>query len=281
LPTAGNHANLSCPRKGGDVEQTGEYRIAASRDEVWTALNDPVVLARCLDGCLSMEKIADDRFDARVKARVGPVRATFDAQLTLEDIEPPRSYTIVASVKGGPAGFARGSAHVNLTDEGAETLLQYMVNASIGGKLAQVGSRLIDGAARKMAEDFFSQFRDEVGGEGSRSGDRSHSEEEHSHREEEHSHREEDHSHREEDHSHSEKVSLHSEKESFHGEENRSRGEGDLSVGEERSYRGEERSLGEEDRSPAPGGRTYEVGGKWMIWLAVFVALLLALLFAF
>ena len=277
------------------MEQTGEYRIAASRDEVWTALNDPDVLARCLDGCLSMEKIADDRFDARVKARVGPVRATFDAQLTLEDIEPPRSYTIVASVKGGPAGFARGSAHVNLTDEGAETLLQYMVNASIGGKLAQVGSRLVDGAARKMAEDFFSQFREEVGGEGSRSGDRSHSEEEHSHSEEEHSHREEDHSHGEEDHSHreedhshseedhspSEKVSLHSEKESFHGEENRSGGEGDLSVGEERSYRGEERSLGEETPSPPPGGRTYEVGGKWMIWLAVFVALLLALLFAF
>jgi hypothetical protein len=226
LPVAGNRANLSCPRKEGGVEQTGEHRIAASREEVWTALNDPDVLARCLDGCQAMNRIADDRFDARIKARVGPVRATFDAQLTLEDIEPPESYTINANVKGGPAGFARGSARVNLVDEGEQTLLQYRVNASIGGKLAQVGSRLIDGAARKMAEDFFSQFSEEVGGERdagavagapsgagaepSRSGDRSYG--------------------------------------------------GRADAGEHAPF--------------------YESGGKWLIWLAAFVVLGLALLFA-
>lgn len=144
------------------MEQSGEYRIAANREVVWTALNDPDVLARCLDGCQSMEKVADDRFRARVKARIGPVNATFDADLALENIEPPQSYTINGSVKGGAAGFARGLAHVKLTDEGSTTLLEYTVDASIGGKLAQVGSRLIDGAARKMAEDFFARFRDVV-----------------------------------------------------------------------------------------------------------------------
>lgn len=144
------------------MEQSGEYRIAASRETVWAALNDPDVLARCLDGCQSMEKIADDRFRARVKARVGPVNATFDVDLTLEDIQPPQSYTINGSVKGGPAGFARGAARVNLVDEGQATLLQYAVEASIGGKLAQVGSRLIDGTARKMADDFFARFREVV-----------------------------------------------------------------------------------------------------------------------
>src|SRR5690606_39882302 len=103
-----------------------------------------------------------DRFRARVKAKIGPVSATFDADLALENIQPLQSYTIDGSVKGGAAGFARGAAHVKLTDEGPATLLQYTVDASIGGKLAQVGSRLIDGAARKMAEDFFARFRDVV-----------------------------------------------------------------------------------------------------------------------
>lgn len=166
LPGAGNRANLSGPRKGSVVEQTGEYRIAASREEVWAALNDPDVLGRCLDGCEAMKKVGDDRFDARVKARVGPVRATFDAELNLEDVAPPERYTIKGNVKGGPAGFARGSARVNLTDEGTQTLLRYAVDASVGGKLAQVGSRLIDGAARKMADDFFTRFQEEVGGAG-------------------------------------------------------------------------------------------------------------------
>lgn len=145
------------------MEQTGEYHIRASREVVWAGLNDPEVLARCIEGCESMTQAADDRFDARVKAKVGPVRATFTAELTLTDAVPPQSYTIQANVKGGPAGFARGSAAVNLSEDGDGTLLAYRVDAQIGGKLAQVGSRLIDGAARKMADDFFSAFRREMG----------------------------------------------------------------------------------------------------------------------
>lgn len=145
------------------MEQTGEYRIGVSRDLVWAKLNDPQVLARCIEGCESMEQRAEDRFDARVKAKVGPVRATFTCEISLADIVPPHSYTLNANVKGGPAGFARGAARVNLTEDGDGTRLAYQVTAQIGGKLAQVGSRLIDGAARKMADDFFSAFRRELG----------------------------------------------------------------------------------------------------------------------
>ena len=147
------------------MEQTGEYRIAAPRQQVWLGLNDPAVLARCIDGCQSMEKLADDRFDAAVKARIGPVNALFRAELALRDVLPPSSYVIDANVKGGPAGFAKGSAEVNLEQDGDETLLRYSVTASVGGKLAQVGSRLIDGAARKMADDFFQSFGQEISGE--------------------------------------------------------------------------------------------------------------------
>lgn len=151
------------------MEQTGEYRIGASRGVVWAGLNDPQVLARCIEGCEAMERVADDRFDALVKARVGPVRATFTAELSLTDIVPPASYTIRANVKGGPAGFARGSARVQLSDDGDATRLNYTVDANVGGKLAQVGSRLIDGAARKMADDFFGAFRREMGEDGTAS----------------------------------------------------------------------------------------------------------------
>jgi uncharacterized protein len=146
------------------VEQGGEYRIAADRLTVWTALNDPDVLRRSLDGCQAMSKVADDRFDAVVKAKIGPVSATFNAELELHDIRAPESYLIHASVKGGPAGFARGQARVNLLEDGDATLLRYEVVASVGGKLAQVGSRLIDSSARKMADDFFASFTREVGG---------------------------------------------------------------------------------------------------------------------
>jgi uncharacterized protein len=200
------------------VEQTGEYLLAASRDVVWAGLNDPDILGRCIDGCQSIEKTADDRFEARVKAKVGPVRATFNAELTLLDVIAPERYTIRADVKGGPAGFARGAAHVNLSDVEDGTLLAYRVDANVGGKLAQVGSRLIDGTARKMADDFFAAFHREMGGDG--------------------------------------------------GKEVESRSE-DRSHGDEAP---ESRS---EDRSHG-----YESGGRWLVWLAAFVALLLALLFA-
>jgi carbon monoxide dehydrogenase subunit G len=147
------------------VEQSGEYRIAADINAVWQGLNDPDVLAKCIDGCQSMEKVADDQFKTAVKAKVGPVSATFQAELKLEDLKPPESYRILANVKGGAAGFGKGTAAVTLTPEAGSTRLNYQVDASVGGKLAQVGSRLIDGAARKMADDFFAAFGEEVSGE--------------------------------------------------------------------------------------------------------------------
>lgn len=133
--------------------------------QVWEGLNDPDILARCIDGCLSMERTSDEQFDASVKARFGPVSATFQARLVLSELQPPASYTLTASVNGGPAGFGKGSAQVNLEEDNGATLLRYSVTANVGGKLAQVGSRLIDAAARKMADDFFSSFGREISGE--------------------------------------------------------------------------------------------------------------------
>jgi uncharacterized protein len=145
------------------VEQTGEYRIAAPRERVWAALNDAAVLARCIEGCQSMERVGDDLFEAAVKAKVGPVSALFNAELRLEDVRAPAGYTLNAQVKGGAAGFARGTARVELDEAGVDTILRYTVVANVGGKLAQVGSRLIDATARKMAEDFFGAFGRELG----------------------------------------------------------------------------------------------------------------------
>jgi carbon monoxide dehydrogenase subunit G len=140
------------------LEQSGEYRIAASREEVWSALNDPDVLGACIDGCQKIDKIDEAHFDVAVKAKIGPVSAVFNAALELSDIEPPSSYVINGNAKGGAAGFAKGSAAVTLEEEGGVTVLRYGVKANVGGKLAQVGSRLVDGAARKMADDFFAEF---------------------------------------------------------------------------------------------------------------------------
>ena len=140
------------------MQQTGEFRIAAARPKVWHALNDPDVLARCIEGCQSMTKVADDAYATSIKAKVGPVSATFGADIKLVDLDPPSAYTLQASVKGGAAGFAKGTARVVLEDDAGATLLRYQVDGSVGGKLAQVGSRLIDGAARKMADDFFRKF---------------------------------------------------------------------------------------------------------------------------
>jgi uncharacterized protein len=144
------------------VQQTGEYRIAAAREKVWLALNDPDVLAQCIEGCQGMTKVADDAFTTSIKAKVGPVSATFSADLNLSELNPPSSYTLNGSVKGGAAGFGKGAAHVSLVEDGGATILRYQVDASVGGKLAQVGSRLIDGAARKMADDFFRKFSELV-----------------------------------------------------------------------------------------------------------------------
>ena len=146
------------------MEQSGEYRIEGPRERVWQALNDPAVLQRCIDGCRSMTKVADDRFEAVVAAKIGPVRATFAAAVTLCDVLSPERYRLEVQVKGGAAGFAKGAAVVELeavSADGAavdETLLKYRIEGGIGGKLAQVGSRLVDSAARKMARSFFERF---------------------------------------------------------------------------------------------------------------------------
>jgi len=144
------------------LQQSGEYRLAAARSDVWRALNDPDVLARCIEGCQTMTKVADDAYTTSVKAKVGPVSATFGADLKLTDLDPPSGYTLLATVKGGAAGFGKGSARVSLTEDGSATILRYAVDGSVGGKLAQVGSRLIDAAARKMADDFFRKFGEVV-----------------------------------------------------------------------------------------------------------------------
>jgi carbon monoxide dehydrogenase subunit G len=137
------------------MEMTGEFRIPAPRQRVWEGLNDPEVLKQCIPGCQTLEKVSDTEFNGRVVASVGPVRATFSGKVTLSHLDPPQSYTISGEGSGGVAGFAKGGAKVNLAEDGVATVLTYAVQAQVGGKLAQVGSRLIDGVARKMANDFF------------------------------------------------------------------------------------------------------------------------------
>src|SRR5690625_1324212 len=145
------------------MEMSGEQRIPAPREVVWETLNNPEVLRASIPGCEELERNeADDGFDAKVRAKVGPVNARFGGTVVLTDINPPESYTISGEGKGGSAGFARGSAKVQLTEDGSATLLSYAVEARVGGKLAQLGSRLIDGTARKMADDFFSRFSEIV-----------------------------------------------------------------------------------------------------------------------
>ena len=140
------------------MQQSGEYRISASRDSVWQALNDPDLLGECITGCQHVKKIDDEHFDVAVKAKIGPVSATFQAELELADLKPPESYVIRGNAKGGAAGFAKGQAAVRLAEDQGATVLTYDVEANIGGKLAQVGNRLVEGATRKMADDFFSAF---------------------------------------------------------------------------------------------------------------------------
>ena len=144
------------------MEMSGQQRIAAGRDQVWAALNDPDVLKQCIPGCQELTKEGDNAFSAKVRAKVGPVSANFTGHVTLSDMVPPESYTISGEGKGGAAGFAKGGAKVSLAEDGAGTLLSYDVEAKVGGKMAQLGARLIDGTARKMADDFFSRFSEVV-----------------------------------------------------------------------------------------------------------------------
>ncbi len=144
------------------MEMTGEYRIPAPRQRVWEALNDPEILKQCIPGCEELEKTADNAFEARVMAKVGPVKARFKGNVTLSDINPPESYVISGEGKGGPAGFARGSASVRLEEVDGATILRYEAKADVGGKLAQIGSRLVQGTAKKMADEFFGKFTEVV-----------------------------------------------------------------------------------------------------------------------
>jgi len=140
------------------MEMHGEMRIPAPRAAVWEKLNDPETLKNCIPGCETVEKLSDTEFTAKVVARVGPVKASFTGKVTMTDLDPPAGYTITGEGTGGVAGFAKGSAKVSLDDAGAETVLRYGVQAQVGGKLAQIGSRLIDATSRKMADDFFNRF---------------------------------------------------------------------------------------------------------------------------
>lgn len=144
------------------MQMQGQRSIRASRAEVWRALNSPEVLKACIAGCEELTKTSDTSFEAAVTQKVGPVKARFTGVVNLSDIVEGESYTITGEGKGGAAGFAKGGAKVRLEDKDDGTLLTYEAEAKVGGKLAQLGSRLIDGFARKMADDFFTRFQEAV-----------------------------------------------------------------------------------------------------------------------
>ncbi len=141
------------------MELIGERQIAASRQSVWQALNDPEILMACIPGCSELTGNPEDGFSAVVTQKVGPVKATFKGAVSLSNVVPLTSYTITGEGKGGAAGFAKGGADVTLSDVDGGTLLTYEVEARVGGKLAQIGSRLVDGFAKKMADKFFANFQ--------------------------------------------------------------------------------------------------------------------------
>ncbi len=140
------------------MDFTGRYAIPASPDAVWAALNDPEVLKACVPGCQALTKSDATHFDATATLKIGPVKATFKAAIALTEMDPPHRCVLKGEGQGGVAGFARGEAEVVLTPEGDGTVLVYTAKAAVGGKLAQIGQRLIDGAARQIADDFFSRF---------------------------------------------------------------------------------------------------------------------------
>ena len=140
------------------MDMSGEHRIAAPRQRVWDALNDPSILKQCIEGCEELNRISETELIGRVLAKVGPVKARFNGILTLSDLNPPESYTIAGEGKAGTNGFAKGSATVNLAEDSGATLLRYSLHANVGGKLAQIGARLIAGTAKKTADEFFTRF---------------------------------------------------------------------------------------------------------------------------
>jgi carbon monoxide dehydrogenase subunit G len=146
------------------MTMNGEVQLAAPREAVWAKLNDPEVLKACIPGCEELEKTDDGGFRATAKMKVGPVSARFKGKVTLSDLDPPNGYKISGEGEGGVAGFAKGGAVVALADKDGGTLLSYDVEAQIGGKLAQLGQRLINGSAKKLADEFFSNFAKAVQG---------------------------------------------------------------------------------------------------------------------
>lgn len=145
------------------MELTGQQVIAAPIDRTWVALNDPGTLKECIAGCESIDKTRDDEYAVVMAVRIGPVNAKFKGRLKLQNLQPPSSYTIAFEGQGGVAGFGKGSADVRLTPQGGSTTLDYTARATVGGKIAQIGSRLVDAAAKKMADDFFAAFNAKVG----------------------------------------------------------------------------------------------------------------------
>ena len=147
------------------MDISGQYRIAAPRDVVWAALNDPEVLKRCIPGCKELESRSPTELAAKVALKIGPISATFAGAVTLENLDPPAGYTIVGQGQGGAAGFAKGRAVVVLAEAGSETDLSYTAKAEVGGKLATLGGRLIRATSRKLADEFFGNFVAELNGE--------------------------------------------------------------------------------------------------------------------
>jgi len=140
------------------MEFTGAFQIPASRERVWAALNDPEILRQCIEGCEAMTKQSETEYVATVATKLGPMRVRFAGKVSLSELDPPNGYLITGEGQGGVAGFAKGSARVSLVPDGDGTLLSYAAKGSVGGKMAQLGARLIDATAHKLAEDFFSKF---------------------------------------------------------------------------------------------------------------------------
>lgn len=144
------------------MDMKDSRRIEAPREVVWAALNDPEVLKAAIPGCESIENVGDNELQAKVTLKIGPVKASFTGKVTLSNIKPPESYTISGEGQGGVAGHARGGADVTLEEDGGATILHYDVKAEVGGKIAQLGSRLIDSTAKKLAGEFFSNFAEVI-----------------------------------------------------------------------------------------------------------------------
>lgn len=147
------------------LEMAGEEKIAAGISEVWRALNEVEILRQCIPGCESLEKISDDEMAAKVSLKIGPIKAVFTGEVALSNLNPPYSYTIAGAGKGGVAGFAKGSADIILSEDSENlTTLTYVAKVDVGGKIAQLGGRLILSTSKKLTEQFFSEFNNVVSG---------------------------------------------------------------------------------------------------------------------